>query len=48
MLKIAVFGFYSPDQPRPAATDGSLHLAPVTTLIEGGLRLALAKLTADD
>ncbi len=31
MLKIAVFGFYSPDQPRLAATDGSLHLSPVTT-----------------
>lgn len=31
MLKIAVFGFYSPDQSRPAATDGSPHLSPVTT-----------------
>ena len=31
MLKIAVFGFYSPDQSRPAATDGSPHLSPVST-----------------
>jgi len=31
MLKIAVFGFYSPDQPRPAATDGLLHLSPIST-----------------
>lgn len=31
MLKIAVFGFYSPDQSRPAATDGSPYLSPITT-----------------
>ncbi len=31
MLKIAVFGFYCPDQPRLAATDGSPYLSPITT-----------------